>query len=202
MNRFRSLIWLVFLLGAGPAQAHAPIPGLKGFYIGMLHPFSTPPQALLMIGLGLMVGSFGAARAWPFLGAFLGVAIAGLFIGTAGVEFDWALYGVAVTACAQVALLPGRLMPLALGLTAVGALLIGFYSIPDEGAMRDRIITMTGSMVGANIGLLYLFGATHLIQQRYTWLWVGIAFRVAAAWLGAIALVMLALGFADIAAPV
>ena len=51
-------------------------------------------------------------------------------------------------------------------------------------------------MVGANVGLLYVYGMILFVRERYTWEWVGIALRVAAAWLGAISLLMLALRFA------
>lgn len=55
---------------------------------------------------------------------------------------------------------------------------------------------MTGSFVGANIGLLYVAGAVIFAKDRFTQQWVQLAFRVVSAWLGAIALVMLALQFA------
>ncbi len=197
MKIIRRLAWLPFVFAAGPAFAHAPIPGLKGFYIGLLHPFSTPSQALLMIGIGLLVGSFSVERTKLFLGAFLTVSLLGLFFGSAVLELDIAMYCVAVAACSFAALVPGRLMPLAVAITVVGAFLIGSVSIPDAGPTRDRVITMSGSIVGANIGLLYLWGITHFLKERFTWAWVGIGFRVAAAWLGAIALLMLALEFAD-----
>ena len=169
-----------------------------GFYTGLLHPFSTPAQALVMVGLGLVAGRFGAARAWMFLGAFLIASLAGVWIGSADLLPEWAYYGVAVMACAMAALVPGKGAPLALGVTVAGAALIGVASIPDAGPTSDRVITMTGSIVGANVGFLYLFGATHFIETRYPFDWVRIALRVLAAWLAAIALVMLALGYAQV----
>lgn len=196
MSYLRGLFWLAVLLAAGPAHAHAPIPGIKGFYTGLLHPFSTPSQALVMLGLGLLVGSFAVERVWPLLAGFLVVSLMGLFWGAFLQELDPLLYAVAVTACALAALVPGILRPLALVVTAGGAFLIGAASIPDAGPASDRVITMAGSLAGANIGLLYLFGFRDFLRRRYDLAWVGIAFRIAAAWLGAISLVMLALGYA------
>ncbi|WP_425045524.1 hypothetical protein [Primorskyibacter sp. S87] len=195
---FRYLVWLPLVLAAGPVHAHAPIPGIKGFYVGLLHPFSTPSQAVLMLGLGLLVGGFAVAKVRWFLGAFLVFSVLGVVFGSANLGLDAALFSAAVAACSLAALAPGRLMPLGVVLTAVGAVLIGFVSIPDAGLQRDRVITMSGSLVGANIGLLYLWGFTYFVKQRLLWPWVGIGFRIAAAWVAAIALLMLALGLAAV----
>ena len=100
-----------------------------------------------------------------------------------------------------VAIMPGKLVPLAIGLACIGGLLVGVLSIPDDGPTRDRLFTMSGSFVGANVGLLYIFGISLVIRERFAWPWVPVAFRVVAAWLGAIALLMLALGVAQVATP-
>lgn len=197
----RCLVWLPLVLVAAPAYAHAPIPGIKGFYVGLLHPFSTPSQALLMLGMGLLAGFFVVDKARWFLSTFLGATLLGVFFGSADWELDPALYATSILACLLAALVPGKLTPIAVFLTAVGGVLIGIVSITDAGLTQDRVITMSGSIVGANIGLLYLWGFTHFVQDQYTWPWVMIAFRVAAAWIGAIALLMLALYFAPTPAP-
>ena len=194
MHSVRRFGWLPLLAVAGPAQAHAPIAGIEGFYIGLLHPFSTPAQALVMVGLGLLVGGFAVKSVQWQLGTFLVCVFLGVFLGSADWDLDPMLFGLATAACAFAALLPGKLTPLAVAMAAVGGVLIGAVSIPDDGPTRDRIITMSGSVIGANLGLLYIFGIIHFVRERYTWPWVDIAFRVAAAWLGAIALLMLTLG--------
>ena len=196
MRAVRRFGWLALLVAASPAQAHAPIAGIEGFYIGLLHPFSTPSQALVMVGLGLLAGGFAIEQVkWPLV-TFLVCVFLGIFVGSAEWELDAMLFGLAFAACATAALIPGKLAPVAIALTAIGGVLIGSVSIPDDGPARDRIITMSGSVAGANLGLLYIFGMIHLIRERYTWPWVAIAFRVAAAWLGAISILMLALGLA------
>ncbi len=201
MKALRRLGWLAPLLAAGPAQAHAPIAGIEGFYIGLLHPFSTPSQALVMVGLGLLIGGFAAVQVKWQLVSFLVCVFLGVFLGSADWEPDAMLFALAFVACAAAALIPGKLVPLTLAMAAVGGFLIGSISIPDDGPVRDRIITMSGSVVGANIGLLYIFGIIHVVRERYTWPWVDIAFRVAAAWLGAISLLMLTLGLAAVDVP-
>ena len=129
----RHMFWLVLALCASPAHAHAPIPGIKGFYVGLLHPASTPPQALLMLGLGLLLGRFAADRAKWFFGAFLLSLIIGVFTGFAALDLDTAMFLVAVVTGVHAALAPGKLAPLAIGLAALGGVLIGVASIPDAG---------------------------------------------------------------------
>ncbi|WP_223421424.1 hypothetical protein [Tateyamaria pelophila] len=199
MPKTWGLAGCLVVAGAGPVMAHSPVPGIEGFYVGLLHPFSTPSQAVLMIGLGLLVGAFDVVKVRWLLGSFLVASTAGLIAGFGTAEIDATMFAAAFVACAFAALLPGKTALAALGVVAFGGLLIGAASIPDDGPMRDRMFTMSGSLVGANVGLLYLFGINHWIRELYTWAWVPIAFRVAAAWVGAIALVMLALSFAEIA---
>lgn len=193
------LFLAVAALSASPAHAHAPIPGIKGFYVGLLHPFSTPVQALVMVGLGLLAASFKVEQARWVLVAFLICSLVGVAIGSADWQVDMALFATAILACGFAALGQGRLLPMAVLITLAGGVLIGVVSLPDAGLMRDRVVTMSGSIVGANVGLLYLFGAMHFVKERYKWPWVTVAFQIAAAWLGAIALLMLALGYVEVA---
>jgi len=192
------LAWLAMLAGAGPAHAHSPVPGIEGFYIGLLHPFSTPSQALLMIGIGLLVGGFDVERARWHLGAFLAVTFIGILAGGGFEDLDATMFAAAFSACALAALVPGKLLPITIVLVMFAGFQIGAASIPDPGPTRDRVITMTGSLVGANVGLLYMFGIIVFVRERYPWRWVEIALRVMAAWLGAISLLMLALRFARV----
>ncbi|MDJ0991994.1 MAG: HupE/UreJ family protein [Dinoroseobacter sp.] len=194
MTALRQLAWFPVVIAASPACAHSPVPGLEGFYTGMLHPFSTPSQLLVMVGLGLLVGAFAVKSARWLLCGFLVGTFAGLLMGPLIPDIDPIMFALAFAACCLVALIPGRLMLIAIALAITGGYLIGEASIPDEGPTRDRLFTMSGSIVGANVGLLYLFSIVDFVRSRCVWPWVGVAFRVIAAWLGAISLMMLALG--------
>lgn len=189
-------LWLPVLLAATPAYAHAPVPGLKGFYVGLLHPFSTPTQALMLLGLGLLIGSFATSKGLLFLASFCALSLLGVLTGSTAWALDSALLVMAITTCTLAALIPGRALPLGVLLSAVSGYLIGVMSIPDPGPLSDRLFTITGALFGANIGLLYLWGARNLIPARFAYAWVPLAFRITAAWLGAIALLMLALSAA------
>ncbi|MEM8731751.1 MAG: hypothetical protein AAGF79_17720 [Pseudomonadota bacterium] len=190
------LVWLAVIVAPSPAYAHSPLPGIEGFYIGLLHPFSTPAQALLILGTGLMTGGFGESVARWLLAAFGLATMAGLFLPDWWPDPDVVVFALAFGVCVLAALAPGRLLWIVAGLSVLGGLLIGGISVPDPGPPRDRAITMSGSILGASLGLLYLYGIVRWIRERYRWVWVGVALRIAAAWTGAITLVMLALRLA------
>ena len=194
MKNCRLLCYPLAVLVAGPASAHSAFPGIEGFYVGLIHPFSTPSQALLMLGLALLAGGFKPEQAQWLLLSFLLANIAGLVSAFGFDELDAKMFAIAFAACSTAALFPHKLLPFAIALVCVGAFLIGDASVPEPGRLRDRLFTMSGSLVGANVGLLYLLGGSLWIRERSKKPWVGIAFRVASAWLGAVSSLMLALG--------
>jgi nitrate reductase gamma subunit len=98
-----------------------------------------------------------------------------------------------LAAAALAALWPGAPSLLALFLLSAGGFLMGQASIPDPGPTSDRIITMAGSFIGAAMGLTYLAGGMLYLRRRFSQHWVRIALRAVAAWIAAIALLMLAL---------
>lgn len=174
-----------------PAQAHSPLPGVEGFYTGLLHPFSTPAQLLSILSLGLMVARYSGQHYRWLGGAFLLTTLGGLtFDGGAP---DAALLATAIAAAGMAALLPGQLLPLAVAIAALGGVLTGMASVPEPGPARDRIITMSGSFVGANLGLLYCMGLLTALTERYRAAWIAIGLRIAAAWTVAVSMLMLAL---------
>lgn len=180
-------------LAPAAARAHAPMPGMEGFYVGLLHPVSTPAQALLLIGLALSAEAVGERRSAMALGAFLAaLAVGAAVLGAADGLAPWML-GAAAAAAALAALAPGRLIWAAIGLGAAGGALIGSASVPGPGPFADRAWTFAGALIGALLGLIYAAGALRTARERLRGDWVPIALRVAAAWAAAIAVLMLAL---------
>ena len=196
MKVFGRLGLLSLVAWPGAVQAHSPVPGIEGFYTGLLHPVSTPAQLFVLLGLGLLVSSYPLAAVRWLLTVFPFATLVGAWVSDGLMDVDTWLFALAFAACVWVALLPGRVISLALGFTCVGGVLIGIVSMPEPGPAQDRIITLAGSLVGANLGLLYLFGAAFYVRERFQQVWVGVALRIAAAWIGAVSIVMLALRFA------
>ncbi len=176
-----------------PACAHSPVPGIEGFYTGLVHPLSTPAQALVVMGLGLLLGWLDPKRARVAFAVYGAALIAGLLFGGGPKPYDPVLFATAFAACALAALLSGRLLPLICVVAAAAGWGLGVVSVPDPGPTRDWIITQAGAFLGAALGPFYLFGLSYYLRQRFPAKGVAVALRVAAAWLAAISLVMFAL---------
>lgn len=182
---------------AGPAAAHSPLPGIDGFYAGLLHPVSTPDQALALLATGLLLGGFAMQRLPAAFGAAAIGLVTGLATGLApgvptGDPAPW-LFGLATVAAICTALAPGRALPLVVLLSLGAGALLGWASLPDAGPPRDRAFTVAGAVTGAALGLLYIAGGIELLRDRIRAPALGIALRVLAAWIAAITLLMLAL---------
>ena len=181
------------------ALAHSPFPGAEGFYLGILHPLSTPGQLLALLAIGVMLGwrwRDAFARSWAgfAVAALVGIALGQLEIRPDGEEVYLLL--VAVIAATLSALHPKGHGLAHVTLASAGGLLIGLLSTPDPGPRAATIITLAGSFVGANLTLFYVSGAIGLLHERFTQHWVEVGLRVAAAWIAAVAVLMGALAFA------
>jgi len=169
---------------------------MEGFYAGLLHPLSTPDQAVALLATGLLLGGFAMQRLAVAFGAVAVGLATGLALGTpSGNPAPW-LFGLAALAAAVAALAPGRALPLAALLSLGAGALLGWALLPDAGPPRDRAFTTSGSVTGAALGLLYLAGGLDLLRDRLRTPWLAVALRVLAAWIAAIALLMLALRLA------
>ncbi|WP_420337629.1 hypothetical protein [Roseibium sp.] len=184
---------LVGLTGA--AQAHSPVPGIEGFYVGLLHPLLSPAQILLILSAGLLIGGFPRDRVRWLLAAFLGCSFAGLFWSGGDVS-DTLAYTVVIATSALAAASANRFFPAAVVCVAIAGLLLGAMSVPDGGLWWDRFVTMSGSLAGLNILMLYLSGCVVVLNERVHWAMLPVAFRIAAAWIAAVSSMMLAIQFA------
>lgn len=192
----RALVVLAVILLPESALAHSPVPGMEGFYVGLVHPLVETVQALAIVATGLLIGQQGLDALQPSWIAFA-VAFA-LGLGAAlmvepAVVPDPGLFAVALLCGVGVAAarrLP-RIVSMAIA-AAVGAA-IGIRSMPDPGSWRAMAFTICGSVVGATLLMFYAIGAAHLIrgQDRRPWLQIGL--RVFGSWIGAASALMLAL---------
>lgn len=185
---------LLLLHAAVPASAHSPVPGIEGFYVGLLDPLSAAPQVLALLGIGLLIGTFDKKHAtWPLV-IFLSATLAGIVLGASLLTFNTQLLATAVVCGALALLLPGRGLVACILAAAAAGFLIGAVSIPDPGPVRDRVITVAGSFVGANLAVLYIFGAILYAKEKASAPWLPTALRAASGVVAAIAAALLVIG--------
>jgi len=177
------------LLTPGVASAHAPMPGVEGFYVGLLHPAGAPEPLLCALALGLVLGMAGptlARRAWGVFVAALALGLVWSYARETAATSAWLPLAVALAAAATAVLGKARWLTIALG--ALGGMAIGVASAPDPGPAGAVIITLAGTFVGANLLLLLAFGAVDIARERLRAAWFMLAARVVAGWMVAIIL--------------
>ena len=178
--------------------AHSPIPGIEGFYIGILHPLSTPSQLLALLAMGVMLG-----LRWPkwfpvSWVTFAAAMLLGIGLGQFGLMpggEEPMLLLVAILAAMLSALYPTGFLTTFVILLGVCGMLIGVLSIPDKGSVRATIITLLGSFVGANLALIYVAGGVGWLRERFAQQWLRIGLRIIAAWMAAIGILMLGMAW-------
>ena len=191
-----ALAALAALLLPTTALAHSPVPGMEGFYIGLVHPLVEMVQGLAIVASGLLIGQQKIDTLEPswlaFAAAFaLGLGVAWL-VGPAAVP-DSALFAAALLCGAGVAL--ARRLPriVSIVIAAGVGVAIGIRSMPDPGPWRALAFTICGSVAGVNLLLFYAIGAAYLVrgQDRRPWLQIGL--RILGSWIVAASALMLAL---------
>lgn len=169
---------------------------MEGFYVGLLHPLSTPPQLLALLAIGLMLGQrfpLDFKRCWTVFAAF---NLGGIVLGQLGIlegMVDAGLLTISLIAASLAALLPHGVMAACILLVGCGGLLLGVVSTPEPGPLQATVITLVGCFVGANLALLYASGGFGWLKERFAQPWARIGLRILAAWIAAISCLMLAL---------
>lgn len=189
----------------GPAAAHAPVPGIEGFYTGLLHPFTTPGQLLSVLALGLLLG-LKLRKRLPVIAALVVGLLAGMVAGQFDVRPAWAetalLLATVMAAGIGALAPPDRVWPVLAVAAAVTAGLAGFFlglvSTPDPGPVRAVVITLSGSFVSVVLVSLYIGAVVAWLRERFARQWMQVGIRIIAAWIGAVAILMAALSFAKV----
>jgi len=180
------------LLVPGAALAHSPIPGIGGFYNGLLHPLLVPAHLLALVALGLWLGQQPLPRIERALLSFSLLLLAGLVVAAFTPPRDGRTS--LLLACALglgLLVAAARSLPryAAAAVAGLVGLLVGLDSAPDAAAMRARLIVLAGVGVGVHLLLLNVVALTSYAQKP--WLKVGV--RVLGSWSAASALMVLAL---------
>ncbi len=195
-DRLRGGILLATALAPGITWAHSPVPGFRGFYVGLLHPLITPAQLLALLATGLLLGlrrrqGLGTSLLLFALASAAGIA-AGQVAGYPG-WIDLTLALLAACAAVLAALRPtGRVLP-AGAVEVPAGLLLGLASTPESGPALATAITLAGSLVGLALALAWITALTLTAWTRFTWPWARLSLRIASAWLAAVSVLMAAL---------
>ena len=178
-----------------PACAHTAIPGMAGFYRGLLHPFSDAAAILLLVAFSLLVQQRlprgEAAFAGFFAGVFIGTGIGAAVTLPFGI--DLTLLALALASALLVAVRLTLGWPLLLAIGALDGLAAGYVSWPDGGDINSRMTGGFGAAVGSVLVILVLASSLEFLQVSTRWEWLRIAVRVVASWVCAITIMLGAL---------
>jgi hypothetical protein len=191
-----SAVAVAAVVAAGPALAHVPEAGFGGFLLGARVAFAVAPPLLALIGTALLLAwdwPRAFAAGWPAfaaaMAAFIGVGL--LAPDTAAFMAEPLATVAAVFAAGAAA---ARLSKVSCApVAALAGAGVGFYAVPDHGPFNATLATVAGTFVVANLALLAVAGAVGGILDRVRADWVAVAVRVVAAWVVAIAALLLAL---------
>lgn len=178
------------------AQAHVGLTGLGGFWNGFLHPLLTPSHLMLLLAVGMLLGSQQQQAASHGLFAFLISTCIGLAVaGTQGrvTDLGTALLIAAAVFGLLVAWQPTLPKILLFALVAACGLLLGNDSAQESYVGKELVVTLFATGLAVFLAMLYLLAAVEFLH-KYRWTSVGV--RVFGSWIAASALIVLALSFA------
>ncbi|MFT3991348.1 MAG: hypothetical protein QM680_08045 [Luteolibacter sp.] len=203
MNRTRShragSVWfkilILFLAFHSVAHAHLTIEGVGQVGSGIMHPLMTPPHALILLTLALCLSQrqpFDIGK--PML-VFSSVSAVALLLTIPGFFEEVSpviLIGIALGIAIIVAV--GKPTPAWSGwvLCGVAAAGIGLDSKADSGSWAEILKTLLGTWLAMNGVVAYLAAVCAHSGEK---LWSRTAVRIAAAWIIAICVMMLAFSF-------
>ena len=191
---------LVLLGAAGPAAAHAPIPGIGVFLSGAVHPFIAPALLLSLTALGLLLGQRAQGRIErvrvPFIAYGAALAV-GLLLNAWSGDVDTDRLLLTCGALAAIAVALAWVLPASVNttLSAVIGLATGLASAPSGVDGRAYAAMLAGTVIAS----LLLPGWVVAVVSEIERVWLRIAVRVLGSWLAAAALLVLSLSFAPAA---
>jgi urease accessory protein len=190
---WRWLLPVLFLwVSQASAQAHSPVKGMGDFINGLLHPVTTLPHVLIILGLGLLAGRQPIRTLKLPLAIFLplsAVALAFTATGWITAVYPPLLLSLALVlgACLALDWKPSAVATAVL--FAAAAIGLGLDSGVETDAAIKRFKTLAGNWLSINVLIFDLAIYISLGAHRP---WLRIALRIAGSWMMAIALMMLA----------
>ena len=184
------------------AQAHTPYPGVRGFYVGALHPLTTPSHVLLIIAISILLGIRVKEGRMRYLVTVFSATAAGLILAFLLASFfpSALLILLLTTSLGILIIIPASLPSWMFSVLAgVSGFLLALESLPDPGAFLDVLITVSGSLVGIHYLIMYGSKGSGYVLERWDSQVMQIGIKVVGSWITAIGVLMLALSLADIA---
>ena len=189
------MIAVLALLGAEPALAHSPIPGVTGFAGGVLHPLLVPAHLMALTALGLLLGQQAPRQRTILLIIFTAALLAGLAAIASALAAEIPDVIVLVTATI-LGLLVALARPAPLIATAPIIFVLGVAleldSVPQEISMRATLLTLAGTTIAAVLIPALLAALSAYLRRD----WQRIGARVLGSWIAASAILVLALRLA------
>lgn len=183
-----SLLWLSSI---APASGHA-VYGLTGLPGGLLHPVAVPAHVMALVAVSLLIGQQRWGYGIPIIYA-VGIA-AGcgtLALGTVPLLAEETLLAATAAAALLVALGRPVLWVVGAGLTAIAGYALALDSPPEAISLSEANLTLFGTAASAAAVPVILSAA--IARLRRNWQHIGI--RVAASWIAASAVLVLAMRF-------
>jgi hydrogenase/urease accessory protein HupE len=180
------------LICPSSAEAHTSVPGLNDFSAGLLHPVTTPPHLLILLGLGFLAAQHARSNLKLPLIFFAAAGAAALAFTTTRL-----IHGVNQPVLLTVALCLGVLVALdrrlptlvLIALSAIAATLIGLDSVVETGSLATVIKTQIGTWVAL---VLVVFDIAFYVSRGAQRQWVKVGVRVLGSWIIAVSLLVLA----------
>jgi len=192
----KALFFGLALLVSNNALAHLPIEGMDSFYNGLLHPVLVPAHLLLLVAAGLFFGQQGQQKTEAAVSIFALATIAGL--ATSWFSIDAEIENLILMLSAATGLLIAINPDIKALWSAVIAIFAGFLLGVDSAQETlygtEKFVTLFGSAVAICLILLCPMALADYSIKK-SWQQVGI--RIAGSWVTAIAVLVLALSFAN-----
>lgn len=190
--RFRLLLLGVLLVTPELAFAHSPIKGINNFYSGLLHPLWVPSHLLLLIAAGLCIGQQETGSMRKALAGFCACAVAGIL--ASGFFPDGRLEQPLLGSAAILGIFVAINLAIkpygGLAIGALAGLMIGLDSAQETLSGTDKLLSLVGTLLGANLLFLYLIGIADYGKRKA---WQRVATRIIGSWVAASALMVFAL---------
>ncbi|MBT8148197.1 MAG: HupE/UreJ family protein [Gammaproteobacteria bacterium] len=200
-NQARVILGVLALITPVLAQAHSPYPGVRGFYVGALHPLTTPSHVLLIIAISIVLGIRVTEGRMRYLATIFSATAAGLILAFVLASFfpSALLILLLTTVLGILIIVPASLPGWALVVLAgASGFLLALESIPDPGVFLDVLITVVGSLVGIHYLIMYGSKGASYALDRWDSQVMQIGIKVVGSWITAIGLLMLALTLANV----